>query len=173
MSQGKRSAPQDWKQVLFDLRAGLPPYREPIPIKRGATGRDRGLLEKEYLIALCDRQEWLCFWCGLRMTADDPQARSYRTLEHVIPRCSGHPDISLMSNFRASCKGCNEMRAEIQHIGDLVRDRDRLKRMLTEAQKVLGRHRITMSGRCYYCKARFHIREWWLRFKDWRSRSSR
>lgn len=45
--------------------------------------------KKETVLYLAEVQSWKCFWCGQGMTRDDPDAPTYRTLEHVISKASG------------------------------------------------------------------------------------
>ena len=71
-----------------------------------------------------------------------------------------------MENLRAACAHCNIMRGSY-NIGVMERENNRLTRELTIAQQTLSRHRVTMAGRCLYCKARFYVKEWWLDFKEW------
>lgn len=142
---------RSWKDTLAAIRSGLP-LQPGVDLYRDAVDQtDRKSRDREVLIALCDRQQWKCFWCGLLMTATDPNDRFYRTLDHVVARSTRLQVVGHLTNLRAVCRGCNELRGEIQHVAFLVKDRDRLKEMVTRAQETLRRERIrqrvTMSGR--------------------------
>lgn len=152
----KKKAPvaltRDDKQRLF------PPRTMPDGSPR-ITAAQR---ERETLLHLCELQSWKCFWCGQPMTDDDSKSDSYRTLEHVIPKAMRGKGINALPNLKAACNRCNNLRAR-WNIGSLEKENLRLKRELTICQQALERHRITMAGRCYFCKWRFHLKEWWYR----------
>ena len=123
--------------------------------------------KRETVLFLAERQQWICFWCGQKMCNDDPASMNYRTLEHVIPRATGYKNVSALDNLRAACHHCNNMRGSY-NISVAEKEIGRLKQELAICQKTLERHRITMAGRCLYCKVRFYVKEWLLDFKAWR-----
>ena len=152
---------RDWKQTLAEIRAGLPIVREaPPPSRRGDTVKQRKDRDRELLMALCERQEWKCFWCGLLMTNGETTAPSYRTLEHVIARSSGLSIVNHLTNLRAACAYCNSMRGQMAHMKQIVGQLNQVKALLDGARATIQRHKATMAGRCYYCKWRFYVKEW-------------
>lgn len=172
---------QDWKQSLESIRAGLPLEPRDPPIPRRLKREEREKLvkdaqqlhlrdyQRQLLYALCARQEWKCFWCGMDMTDDDRNARSYRTLEHVVARASGLRIVSHMSNLRAACRHCNEMRGELTSMKAVVGQMQLAKSLLEGAQRTIARHKVTMAGRCLYCRWRFHFKEWLYKRKRGRA----
>jgi len=128
---------------------------------RSGNGKDRSAIT----IQLAELQGWMCFWCGEKMTNDNPLAPTYRTLEHVVPRASGRGGTSKRANLRAACRECNEIRGAFTHIVQRLKQTRRIEEQLASCQKALARHRVTMAGRCYFCKFRFHLKEWIYKFR--------
>jgi len=122
----------------------------------------------DVLRKLCLRQDWRCFWCGEIMNTD-VNSDHYRTLEHVIPASKGR-ETGDLANLRAACRCCNELRGKFNNVSEgmkriayllqMVQDRDNSLKSIKE------QHRVTMAGRCYFCKFRFHVKEWIYRRKQ-------
>jgi hypothetical protein len=148
----------DWKRTLAAIREGLPVAR----VARKPTNSR----QQQILMALCDRQEWKCFWCGEAMTDGDITAPSYRSLEHVIPKSTRRSDVNQISNFRAACQACNTLRGQMAGLKAIIRQSNNNKFLLDKAHETLRSHKITMSGRCLYCKLRFYVLEWWHKRKQ-------
>ena len=166
-TQSEREAQRDadWKDTLARIRAGLPINNDyAIPKVIGETHKATKDRERDLLMNLCARQEWKCFWCGEPMT-DGPAVANprYRTLEHVVAKATGLRLINHLSNLRASCKECNNLRGQMQSVKVIVSQLNQVKSLFDGAHKTIARHRVTMSGRCIYCKLRFHVKEWFYR----------
>lgn len=109
-------------------------------------------------------QSWRCFWCGQRMSNIDPESPTYRTLEHVIGKAAANGNHNALTNLRAACKYCNNLRGEMQGLRKEIAQNKRIGLMLEAANRTIERHRITMAGRCSWCKFKFHFKEWlWKR----------
>jgi hypothetical protein len=54
---------------------------------------------------LCERQEWLCFYCGTLMSLTASSTAALATFEHVVPKSAGGPDAA--SNLVIACLACN------------------------------------------------------------------
>jgi hypothetical protein len=108
---------------------------------------------------LCAQQDWKCFWCGEKMNTD-PASPRFRTKDHIIPLSTQKAGIRKVTNLRAVCFECNQIRGEFSTFLDHRKGVQRLEEQLRQCQTALRRHKVTMSGRCYWCKAKFHIREW-------------
>lgn len=59
---------------------------------------------------LCERQNWRCCYCGIRMQLEVHFQRDSATLEHVVPRSLGGPDDE--GNIVMACYPCNHERAD-------------------------------------------------------------
>ena len=114
---------------------------------------------KELVLMLAEQQEWKCFWCGEQMTNDNPKDPNYRTLEHILAKAVPRKGVEELPNLRAACKFCNDLRGQF-NTAYFWKEIERLTDQLTTAQKTIARHRVTMAGRCLYCKARFYWKEW-------------
>jgi hypothetical protein len=106
---------------------------------------------------LCEKQEWKCFWCGEQMSnvAGSPR---FRTKDHIVP-LSNH-GVTKPANIRAVCQACNQIRGQFTSMTQYARYTKGVEEQLRQCQTALARHKVTMAGRCYYCKWRFHIKEW-------------
>lgn len=163
LQEAKRE--HDWKATLAAIREGLPTEAS-IPKLKGETKRDHSVRERQVLYALCVRQEWRCFWCGQVMTdGPDFEAPNYRTLEHVIARAIKPEIANHLNNLRAACKQYNNERAQMANLQKVLMINKNLGDRIQQLQEILARHRVTMSGRCYFCKFRFHFKEWLYRFR--------
>ena len=58
--------------------------------------------------ALCESQNWRCYYCDGEMSLKRMGKSEYPSLEHLVPTSEGGPDT--MSNYAASCCGCNSGR---------------------------------------------------------------
>lgn len=65
---------------------------------------------EQFRAMLCERQNWRCCYCGIRVQDDIKQATDSATLEHVVPRCHGGPDDE--SNIVIACFECNNSRGD-------------------------------------------------------------
>lgn len=113
---------------------------------------------------LCSKQEWKCFWCGEAMS-NDPTSPLFRTKDHIVPLSTGAHGVRKSANIRAVCRNCNAIRGEFSTWLVAQKNVQRLEEHLRQCQTALRRHKITMSGRCYWCKAKYHVREWWHKLK--------
>jgi hypothetical protein len=84
----------------------------------------------------------------------------FRTKDHIIPLSTGKHGVTKATNIRAVCYECNQIRGQFTSMTEYARYVKRVEEQLRQAQTALGRHKITMAGRCYYCKWRFHFKEW-------------
>ena len=148
----------EWQKALAEIR-GEKPVK--VALALNPTG-----YEAQVCLALCERQDWKCFWCGGKMTNQESNARSFRTLEHVVPRSVKGGKANDPANLRAACRECNETRSAWSSGKAMASTLKTTQEQLSACQVALARHKITMAGRCYYCKARFHAREWWMKLKS-------
>lgn len=66
--------------------------------------------------ALADAQEWLCYWCKVRMTPTPHAKPTMVTLEHIIAMADGGANDE--TNMVAACVQCNSTRvseANLRH----------------------------------------------------------
>jgi 5-methylcytosine-specific restriction endonuclease McrA len=56
-------------------------------------------------------QAWRCCYCGVR-TTDDKHSPLEATLEHIVPRSAGGPDV--YENVVLACRGCNTVRGDAE-----------------------------------------------------------
>lgn len=112
---------------------------------------------------LCMQQGWRCFWCGQVMDKD-PKSPRFRTLEHVIPIAGNGAKEKDRANLRAACLECNQTRGKyhgaLRNVSELAKTNTQLKKRIDAMQTTIERHRITMAGRCYWCKWKFLFKEW-------------
>lgn len=66
---------------------------------------------------LYEKQNGLCYYCGIKMIPKCRNAFNDATIDHVKPKAKGGLDI--MSNFVCACRACNEAKAD-RHVGDFL-----------------------------------------------------
>jgi len=133
------------------------------PASYGASGRPQ-ISADSVTMQLCADQEWKCFWCGEKMD-NDPDSLRFRTKDHVIPIATSKHGIKKLANIRAVCWECNQTRGQHQSQVEYRKHVKQLEEQLRLHQIALGRHKVTMAGRCYYCKLRFHVKEFFHKMR--------
>ena len=108
---------------------------------------------------LCEKQDWKCWWCGEQMSnvAGSPR---FRTKDHIVPLSTHKRGVTKPTNIRAVCQECNQIRGQFTSMTEFARRTKQIEQELQKCQIALARHKVTMAGRCYYCKLRFHFKEW-------------
>lgn len=112
--------------------------------------------KKMLLLEICVGQEWLCFWCGELMNSD-PKSPLYRTLDHVVPLAARSPACNKLTNLKAACFECNQIR-NTGNFKYLARRNGQYKAELLTLQNRVMQQRKELAK---------HNRCGWCRFKVW------
>lgn len=76
-------------------------------LRRGLGGWDRARLRDKVIIR--DGPNLVCNYCSMVLQTEDPLARNYLTIDHIVPISKGGSPKKL-SNVVCSCKTCNKQK---------------------------------------------------------------
>lgn len=132
----------------------------------------RSSSKKVLLQKLCDQQYGRCFWCGEVMNQDLTSPLHW-TIDHIIPTAAKSKETTKLSNLKAACFECNQLR-NTGNYKFLARRNTQYKTQLQAGDKKLiaqRKHIVKLEAgirdlvahreACLLCS----VKAWWKRWK--------
>lgn len=108
MNQKPIVPPRDFNYGLLGKGYGCTPR----PAPRTLSGA-----QAQTLARVCERQNWRCCFCGVRMPFEDTSHPHHATRDHIIPRSEFRSNPRryrrfMSDNIVAACYSCNNQRGD-------------------------------------------------------------